>query len=46
MSKDILVSHLCPHIIRGEKYEISDTKEFITRSPITGQAFLTIKRDG
>jgi hypothetical protein len=46
MSKDILVSHLCPHIIRGEKYEISDTRELITRSPITGQAFLTIKREG
>ncbi len=46
MSKDILVSHLCPHIIRNEKYELDSTRELITRSPISGQGFLSIKREG
>lgn len=46
MSKDILVSHLCPHVIRYEKYELSSTKELITRVPITGDGFLSIKREG
>jgi len=46
MSKDILVSHLCPHVIRYEKYDLSSTKELITRVPITGDGFLSIKRDG
>ena len=46
MSKDILVSHLCPHVIRSEKYELDSVKELITRSPITGSGFLSVKRNG
>jgi len=45
MSKDILVSHLCPHVIRNEKYDLPSTKELITRVPITGDGFLSIRRD-
>jgi|LauGreDrversion4_2_1035121.scaffolds.fasta_scaffold311792_1 hypothetical protein len=46
MSKDILVSHLCPHVIRNEKYELDNTRELVTRNPITGDSFLIIKREG
>jgi hypothetical protein len=46
MSKDILISHLCPHVIRNEKYELVSITDLITRSPITGSGLLSVKRNG
>lgn len=45
MSKDIHVSHLCPHFIRYESYTMENTTDLLTRSPISGSLLFTITKD-
>lgn len=45
MSKDIHVSHPCPHYIRFESYTLDNITDVVTRSPINGSSLFTITKN-
>ena len=45
MSKDIHVSHQCPHYIRFESYTLDNITDVVTRSPINGSSLFTITKN-